>query len=72
MSKNNIDNNDVIKHAIEQMPVRIRRAKKKQYELANEAGITEGHLSQILNFKIKKSHTATLNKIQKVLSDWGV
>ena len=72
MKKNNIDDNEVIKHAIEQVPVRTRRAGKKQYQLANEAGITEGHLSQILNFKIKNSHTSTLNKIEKVLSNWGV
>ena len=72
MKKNDIINNEIIKHAIEQIPVRVRRAGKKQYELAKEANITEGHLSQILNLKINNSRTSTLNKIEKVLSSWGV
>jgi hypothetical protein len=72
MSKNNIDSNLVLKAAIEQIPVRIRRANKRQIDLANEVGTSEGHLSQILNFHIKAPRLTMMNKIEKVLKSWGV
>jgi transcriptional regulator with XRE-family HTH domain len=72
MAKNSIDNNKVLKRAIEQWPVRIRRARKRQLDLAVTTGISEGHLSHIMNFKIKNPHLRTLNKIEEVLSSWEV
>ena len=72
MRRNNTDNNSIIKYSIEQIPVRVRRAGKKDYQLAKAAGITAGHLSQIINFRIKSPHSSTLDKIGKVLTGWGV
>lgn len=70
--KGDIDNNLMLKHAIEQWPVRIRRAKKTQLELAKLSKISDCHLSQIINFQILKPRLTTLNKIEAVLKDWGV
>ena len=72
MNRNDIENNATIKHGIEQWPVRVRRAGKRQLDLAQESGVMEGHLSQIINFKINNPRTSTLNKIEKVLQSWGV
>lgn len=72
MSKNNIESNLVLKSAIEQIPVRIRRANKRQIDLANEIGTSEGHLSQILNFKINSPRMRMMNNIERVLKSWGV
>jgi len=72
MKRNDIEGNAVIKHAIEQWPVRTRRAGKRQADLAVLAGTSEGHLSQILNFKINNPRTSTLDKIEKALQSWGV
>jgi|13_taG_2_1085334.scaffolds.fasta_scaffold04032_8 transcriptional regulator with XRE-family HTH domain len=72
MSKNNIESNLVLKSAIEQIPVRIRRAGKRQIDLANEVGTSEGHLSQILNFHINSPRIKMMNNIERVLKSWGV
>ncbi len=70
--KGNIDNNKILRNAIEQWPVRVKRAGKCNYELAKAAGITDAHFSQIINFKIKKPRLTTLNAVETVLSDWKV
>ena len=72
MKRNNIEESSIVKSAIEQFPVRVRRAGKKQLDLATGAGTSEAHLSQIINFKINNPRTSTLNKIEKVLQSWGV
>lgn len=70
--KDDIYGNKMLRNAIEQWPVRIRRAGKKQQELAQEAGISDAHISQIINFKISRPRLSTLNAIEEVFEKWGV
>ena len=70
--KNDIYGSTILRNAIEQWPVRIRKAQKRQQDLAEEAGISDCHLSQIVNFKIIRPRLATLNRIEEVLGNWGV
>lgn len=70
--KGDIDSNRILRNAIEQWPVRARRAGKRNCELAKAAGVTDPHFSQIINFKIKKPRLTTLNAVEDVLSGWNV
>ena len=70
--KGDIDNNTILRNAIEQWPVRVKRASKRNCELAEAAGISDAHFSQIINFRIKKPRLTTLNAIENVLKDWKV
>ena len=70
--KGDIDNNKILRNAIEQWPVRVKRAGKNNYELASAAGISDTHFSQIINFKIKKPRLTTLNAVEDALTSWGV
>ncbi len=72
MAKNNIDDNAILRLAIEQWPVRIRKAGKRHLDLALAVGTSEGHLSQIISMKIKSPRITTTNKIEEVLEIWGV
>ena len=72
MSRKTIDNDLVLKSAIEQIPVRLKRAGKRQIDLANESGTSPAHLSQILNFAIKSPRLKMMNNIEEALQNWGV
>jgi len=70
--KDDVYGYSMLKNAIEQWTVRLRRAGKRQQDLAEEAGITDCHLSQIINFKIKRPRASTLNAVEAVFEKWGV
>lgn len=67
-----IEQYEFLRKAVEQWPVRARRAGLKNKQLAKLAGITESHFSLIINFKVNNPRMSTINAVEQVLIDRGV
>ena len=72
MTKKKHELNQFIKHGVEQFSVRLIRAGKKKYELAESTGLNSGTISQILGLKSKNPRKSSLESIEKALQSWGV
>lgn len=72
MEKNCIKDNPELRSQIEQWAVRCKRANKRLYKLADEAGVSPAHLSVIINMKSPSVRQSTIDSIEKALKSWGV
>lgn len=61
-----------LQQIVEQWPLRAKRAKLRQKQLAALAGISAPHLSLIISGKAVNPKISTLNKIEEILISRGV